>query len=103
MDKCVHEEDKEWLSGYMNEWKKAFQPWWWSWLMQIKLFGINTLTLLNLGSHIMPAFWGESKTEWIAQPEATGRQICHWSKKTISEENQSIGMELWFYKGYERF
>lgn len=87
MNKCVYEKDKEWLSGYVSKWKKAFLSWWWSWLMQIKLVGINTLTLLNLCRHIMPAFLCESKTEWIAQPEATGRRICHWSKKTISEEN----------------
>lgn len=83
---CMKKMKNDWVYKGMNE-RMHSTPGNESLLMQIKLFGVNTLTLLNLCRHIMPAFLCESKIEWILQPEATGRWICHWSEKTISEEN----------------
>lgn len=46
----------------MNEWM-YFSPENESLFMQIKLFGMNTLTLLNLCAHIMPTYLCEGKIE----------------------------------------
>lgn len=81
--KCVHEKNQEWLSEWMNEWMHS-SPGNEIWLIQEKLFGVNTLALLNLCPRTMPAFLCEWKIESILQPEATGRWICHWNEKTIS-------------------